>query len=344
MSEPGKRILVVRNDKLGDFMLSYPSLCLLKHALPDHEIHALVPSYTRPMAEACPWLDGVVHDPGPEAGVRGLRRLAASMRETGFAAAITLYSTTRIAAALALARIPYRLAPATKIAQMFYPDRLPQRRSRSEKPEYAYNVDLVRHFLARKHGLDPKLPGPPYLWFAREVVEEARVELAREHDVDLGRPVVFLHCGSGGSATNLTLGQYSELARTLCSIYSVSLVLTGGPAECERVRALSAELADTQHRILHSTGGLLRFAHYIAGADLFISGSTGPLHIAGALDVPTAAFYPRRRSSTALRWQTLNSASNRLAFSPPDSADESALDTIDVVTAAKEVGARFLAS
>jgi ADP-heptose:LPS heptosyltransferase len=78
--------------------------------------------------------------------------------------------------------------------------------------------------------------------------------------------------------------------------------------------------------------------------DLFISGSTGPLHVAGALDVPTAAFYPRRRSATPLRWQTLNSPQRRLAFTPPDMAAESAMDAIDVENAAAVIGRQFLSA
>ncbi len=57
-----KKILVIRNDKLGDFMLIFPALSLLKKAFPAAEIHALVPEYTAPMAKLCPWIDHVVTD------------------------------------------------------------------------------------------------------------------------------------------------------------------------------------------------------------------------------------------------------------------------------------------
>jgi ADP-heptose:LPS heptosyltransferase len=43
-----KRILVVRNDKLGDFMLAWPALALLKQA--GCEVTVLVPEYTAPLA------------------------------------------------------------------------------------------------------------------------------------------------------------------------------------------------------------------------------------------------------------------------------------------------------
>ncbi len=42
------------------------------------------------------------------------------------------------------------------------------------------------------------------------------------------------------------------------------------------------------------------------------------LHIAGALDIPTVAFYSSRQSATSLRWQTLNSNEKRLSFTSKD--------------------------
>jgi ADP-heptose:LPS heptosyltransferase len=87
---------------------------------------------------------------------------------------------------------------------------------------------------------------------------------------------------------------------------------------------------------------LAELSRTIALADLYISGSTGPLHIAGALDRPTAAFYPGHRSGCALRWQTLNSAEHRLAFSPPAGGDPTDVSRTDVAAAAREISVRFL--
>ena len=57
------RILVVRNDKLGDFMLAWPALALLKRSLPSSHISVLVPPYTQGLAALCPWVDQVLCDP-----------------------------------------------------------------------------------------------------------------------------------------------------------------------------------------------------------------------------------------------------------------------------------------
>ena len=119
-------------------------------------------------------------------------------------------------------------------------------------------------------------------------------------------------------------------------------MLTAGPGEEYNVKQLSRLLNDTPHVVYISKEGLLRFAQHIAFADLFIAGSTGPLHIAGALNVPTAAFYTRRRSATPLRWQTLNTPDRRLAFTPPETADEMDMSQIDLDTAAREISEKFL--
>ena len=57
------RVLVVRNDKLGDFMLAWPALALIKDHLADNELHVLVPEYTREIAGLCPSVDRVIVDP-----------------------------------------------------------------------------------------------------------------------------------------------------------------------------------------------------------------------------------------------------------------------------------------
>lgn len=335
-----RRILVVRNDKLGDFMLAWPAFRLLKEALPDAEICALVPEYTRPMAERCPWVDRVLIDPGSGSGP--LLKLAGRLRRERFDAVLTLFSTTRIALACRLARIPYRLAPATKVAQLFYNRRIRQRRSRSEKPEYRYNLDLAAQLLA-DHGIEAAgEPSPPYLEFPADEVKAIGESLRGALGLSPLGALVFVHPGSGGSAGNLTLGQYAKLCTELRSASGHAIVVTAGPGEEEAAGELAASLGKLPHMVLPRTASLVDFARHLQAADLFISGSTGPLHIAGALNRRTAAFYPGHRSATPLRWQTLNEEGKRLAFRPPEEGDSTDVSRIDIDEAAAEISRRFL--
>jgi len=332
-------ILIVRNDKLGDFVLTLPCYFTLRKALPEAEITVLVPEYTAAIARACPAIDHVLIDEQKDS----LKLLTMKLRNGHFAAVITLFSTTRIALATLLAGIRYRLAPATKIAQLFYNHRLRQRRSCSEKPEYAYNLDLIKQYLSDQGIQDLVEATPPYLFYDEQTLVHLRNTFYEQHQIEKNRQLIFMHAGSGGSANNLSLEQYALLASRLELGRQYALVLTAGPGEEEKISDLSGMLHDTPHVVFHSVHGLTNFAQHIAFASLFISGSTGPLHIAGALDVPTAAFYTRRRSATSLRWQTLNSPQRRLAFSPPEEVEVEDMSKVDVIAAASEINKKFLA-
>jgi ADP-heptose:LPS heptosyltransferase len=342
MNSTLSKILVVRNDKLGDFMLAYPTFALLKTALPNAEIHALVPEYTEPMAEACEYIDHVVLDPGKNKGLSEQINLIKKLKSHRYDAVITLFSTTRIGICLLLADIPYRLAPATKIAQIFYNKKLAQHRSQSAKPEFAYNLDLAEYMLREYSTKIPRLPEPPFLHFPDNQIQQLRAEFCRLHAIEPERLLLFIHPGSGGSANNLSPDQFATISRNLTSRSSHTIVISTGPDDEAIATSVSESLPDTPHIVYKSDQGLRRFAEHIQFADLFISGSTGPLHIAGALNRPTAGFYTKRKSATALRWQTLNSEPSRLTFSPPENAEREDMNSIDLMTAAEKISQTFL--
>lgn len=322
-------------------MLSWPALALLKTHLPDDEIHVLVPEYTRELADLCPSVHRVVVDPGPQSGVMTLHSL---LRDQRYYLLVTLFSTTRVGLAAWMARIPHRAAPATKIAQMFYNHRLLQRRSQSLRPEYEYNLELARFALGRL-GVSVTIdPRPPYLVFRPKEISDLKKAFVSARNIAEQYRLIFVHPGSGGSARNLSLSQYQELITALHSYRGHRVIISAGPGELENARKLSQRLKGIDHVVYESKGGLVDFARHIAFADLFISGSTGPLHIAGALNRPTVGFYSRRRSATALRWQTLNQAARRLAFSPAPKAQEEDMTSIDITEVARKISQEFLYS
>ena len=138
-------VLVIRNDKLGDFMLAWPAFAMLKVSDPSLKLTALVPSYTAELAHACPYLDDVIID-APKNDKMAFQRVVSEIKARQFDAMISFFSNTHNAKLAWKCRIPYRLAPATKWVQFFYNHRLTQRRSQSAKPEFEYNLDLL--FLA----------------------------------------------------------------------------------------------------------------------------------------------------------------------------------------------------
>ena len=150
------------------------------------------------------------------------------------------------------------------------------------------------------------MPTTPFLKFQKDEISVLRDSFYAKHEIPKKSRLIFIHPGSGGSANNLSLKQYSNLMHQLKLDDNYFFIITAGPDEIEYAEALSRMLSNIPHIIFHSTEGLINFSKHIQLCSLFISGSTGPLHIAGALNKPTAAFYQRLRSATPLRWQTLN--------------------------------------
>ncbi|MDH5395247.1 MAG: lipopolysaccharide heptosyltransferase family protein, partial [Gammaproteobacteria bacterium] len=105
------KILIIRNDKLGDFVLSLPVFHLIKQHIPAVTLHAFVPKYTREIAEHDPCIDKVIIDPGSSANRINQLNILNIIRHEKYDAIITLYSTFRVGLLGYFSGIKYRLAP-----------------------------------------------------------------------------------------------------------------------------------------------------------------------------------------------------------------------------------------
>lgn len=116
---------------------------------------------------------------------------------------------------------------------------------------------------------------------------------------------LVLHVGSGGGAP--TWQHWEVLATRLSEVYPEALLIfTGTPNEKPQiasiVRRLSAE------RSLDTAGVLTlpQLVTLLSQANLVVAGSTGPLHIAAALDTPVIGIYPATAAMGPWRWAPLS--------------------------------------
>ena len=339
MQKMPKKILIIRNDKIGDFTLSLPTFALLKACLPDVKLHALVPEYTRPIAEMCPYIDQAIIDPGADEKLGKQRILLKQIKAQSYDCVLSLYSTTRTALICKLAGIPQRYAPATKIAQIFQNRCIKQRRSQSAKPEYQYNLDIARQFLADNSIVNNAEITPPYLSVDSDEIKSKRLQFCQKYNLEQDSKLIFIHPGCGGSANNISVEQFSKIADKLNLNDPFSIIISSGPNEADIANNTAALIKKQQATVYISTQGLDEFIKHIAFADCFISGSTGPLHIAGALNRPCVGFYPNRQSATSLRWQTLSDEDRRLSFSPIKGAEKEDMSMVDIEQATIEISA-----
>ncbi len=297
-------ILVVRNDKLGDFITALPTLYVLKHHNPANRIVAIVAPLNRALAESCDFIDEVIVDGGED-----ILELAFKIREANIDASVTLFSNTRVAIAQFIARIPIRIAPATKIAQVFYNRRIAQRRSRVEMAEFEYNLQLARALFSDIDLAFPK----PLLRFG----DEAYRAFCTEYGI--AKSVVAFHPGFGGSsAANWTLGEYIELVRIAAAFEECDIVMTFGPDE-EKLYGEAKEMLGEGSRVVlyRSRGSVVDFAHVLSSFKLFISTSTGTYHLASASGCETFTFFADTLFASSKRWKGIGEESKQHHYMIP---------------------------
>ena len=126
-------------------------------------------------------------------------------------------------------------------------------------------------------------------------------------DVKKEKRVIF-HAGFGGSSDgNLSLEDYLNLARSIKDS-GYEIVFSFGPDDVKSKEFIESNL-DFQAVIYDSKGTLLEFTKFIASGALFVSTSTGPMHLAGATNTRTLSFFGDSLFASSKRWATISDES-----------------------------------
>jgi ADP-heptose:LPS heptosyltransferase len=297
-------ILVVRTDKLGDFITALPTCKVLKNYDPKNKIIVCVAPLNAELAHACDFVDEVIVD-DKESSVFAL---AKKLRQAKIDLSITLFSNTRVALAQFLAGIPKRIAPATKVAQLFYTQRIKQRRSEVKMAEFEYNLELARSAFSN---IDLNFE-QPLLHFDDTVYKV----FCQEHGIT--KEIVAFHPGFGGSSdANWSVDEYIELVRGTLHVKDVQIVMTFGPDEKELCGYCKEKLADTDVIFYISEQGLVHFAKLISRFKLFVSTSTGTYHLAALVGTPTMTFFADTLFASAARWKSVSEAAKQKHYMIP---------------------------
>ena len=303
-------ILVVRNDKLGDFITALPSIYVLKKHDVNNRLIVLVAPLNKALAEACEFIDEVIVDNGENTW-----QLSKKISHANIDTSITLFSNTRVAIAQFLARIPKRIAPATKIAQIFYTDRVKQRRSQVKMAEFEYNLELTKALFSDINLEYPK----PLLEFedAKKVGEAFKINETIEKEI------ICFHVGFGGSSdANWSLDEYEILIQAVIKTNKYQVVMSFGPDEKSLYEEMQQRLYDLPIVYYFSLDGLLYFAKLISSFKLFVSTSTGTYHLASLVGTPTMTFFGNSLFASSKRWKSVGKESKQEHFMIPLNKDE----------------------
>lgn len=314
------KIIVARTDRIGDLALTIPLFASLRAHYPNGSIAALTRDYTRDIALSRPDLiDEVISFEAPTSHVpyRLFGKLTCELKTRRFDLAIIAFSNFTVAALIAISKIPIRIGPASKLAQIFLTHRIRQNRSESDRGESEYNLELLgplgiepcRDFqLKTDRKLDPRKLFPDY---------------------ENGDLLIGIAPNCGGSALNWPPERYGELIDLLASgkWRESKIVLIGAPTDEDAIdRALGKSLRHASARLAkYITDGSIRdLLGALQSLSILIAPSTGPLHLASALGIKTVGLYSDIKTQSPKRWGPLGA--NSRVLTPNSVAGKSSTD------------------
>ena len=272
-------LLITRHDKIGDFVVTLPLFKAIKEQYPNTKITALVSKINYKFAKDIEFIDDVILY-----NTNDFPRTLQDIKSKNFDASISAYIDTQLGKILYKSGIKKRVAPATKLAQFYFNKRIRQRRSKALKTEWQYNLELAK-------AIFPEIK----LDFSKPLLNIKEKKEKR---------VIFLFFFGGSSDGNLRIDDYINLARSIKNS-TYDIVFSFGPDDEKAKDYIEANL-DFEAYIYESKVTLMDFARYIARSSLFVSTSTGPMHLAGASNSQTLSFFGDSLFASSKRWATVS--------------------------------------
>ena len=284
------RILMVRLSSIGDLVHTLPALAALRKRFPDATIDWLVESRMKDVLLSNPDVSELL-----EVDTLGWRKRLFSprtwkeiggrigeIRRRRYDVVLDLQGTIKSSVAARLARSPRHIGFATaalreKAASLLYSEQVPA----NGRPEHV----IDRH-LRLLHALDIDTKARAFPLTVPDSLEK-NAERALD-DLGLGQFVV-LNPGASWVTKQWAPEKFGTLAEAIHRRWELPSLVVWGPGE-----------KDAARRIVDSAGGAASLAPetdirglipFIRRARLFVSGDTGPMHLASAVGVPVVGIF-----------------------------------------------------
>ena len=292
MSEFKQRFLVIRLSSIGDIVHTLPAVAALGEALPHAEIHWVVETRHAALLVGNPFIRRVVRldtlgwrkKLASLQTLRSIVRGVSALREVEYEVAIDFQGLYKSALVAWLSRSRQRLGFAEgwlrePAAAMWYTERVVPH---GRQHVIQMNLALVEHVAGH-----PLAPGRWQFPLPRTDADDRFVE---EQLAALGaRDFIVMNPGGGWTSKRWAPENYAELIDRLEGEFPGEILLTGSPGE----ESLIGDIIRNSRsgRAKHFVATIIQFISLVRRARLFLSGDTGPLHLAAAVGTPIVAIY-----------------------------------------------------
>ena len=292
-------IIISRTDSIGDVILTLPVAAVLKKHFPGIKIGFLGKRYTKPVIEACAYIDEFIDlDDFMQSGIT----VCGAAPE----AILHVFPVKAVARRAKQLRIPLRIGTKNRLYHWTTCNKL-VKLSRRHSPLHEAQLNLA---LLGLFGIDThySLEAIGQL-FGMKKLQPLPAAFAGLPGKDVYNLV--LHPKSQGSAREWGLDNFIRLIQSLDPV-RYRIFISGTAKE----RPLLQPVFDSVgNRVIDITGQmeLAQFISFIALCDGLVANSTGPLHIAAALGRDAFGIFPAIRPMHPGRWAPLGPGAHAFA-------------------------------
>jgi ADP-heptose:LPS heptosyltransferase len=278
----------MRLERIGDLLMVLDAIRDARAAWPDAEIDLAVGSWNVPLARLIPGVNGVEIADAPwlarddsAASSRVLIARARAWRARRYDVVVNFEPDIRSNFLAWLTGAPRRVGYWTGGGGRFLTDALPY------APTTHVSVN-ARQLIARAAGRSPEAHerATPRLVPPPEAARAADHLLRGHHG-----PFVGVHASGGRESKQWHLDRFAGVARRLAESKNATIVLTGSAADRPLVDAVRQGLTGLPTIDASGTLDLPSLAGLLSRLDLFITGDTGPMHLAAAVGAPVVALF-----------------------------------------------------
>ncbi len=288
------KFLIVRTDRIGDVVLTLPMAKLLKEKYPGSKVSFMCAPYTAPVVRACPFVDEIIEVIAEGKKIPVFRNIE-QLKGKSFDNIFVVSPRLEFALIFLLAGYSKITGNGYRLYSVLFTNRIYEHRSKVEKHELDYNLNML---YSEFQPVEYKKNIAVCL-SVNEKLKTRGAEILQESGIDSERELIILHPGSGGSSVDLPPAKMKELAKNLSEDSRYSVLITGTSNETQ----LCSKIAEgTEAKILNGEHSLEEFLGIISNSRILIANSTGPIHIAAAMDKYTIGFYPKIKVTSAKRW------------------------------------------
>lgn len=289
-----KNILIVRTDRIGDLVLTLPLAGLIKKQYPNCKVSFLVHEYTKNIVSNHPFIDDVIVLKENDGKVSLFDNLN-TIKSKKFDTCIMVYPTFVLSLIMFLSGIKNRIGTGYRWYSFLLNNKVFEHRKNAERHELEFNINLLEK-LNIKNNVDES--NVSYDLKINQSSLNIVNKFLSDENIDSSKQIIIVHPGSGGSSVDLPVHKFVELVKKLDED-NYQIILTGNKNEaelCEKIKSSS------KAKNFAGKFNLDELTALISKSVMFISNSTGPIHIAAALEKFTVGFYPKIVSCSKERW------------------------------------------